>query len=74
MGEQKKIVDHFPVDKLPEELRQGLEAGTWVRIKMEPELAPTPPRRSFSEFYGKSGVAHTDPVADIRKLRNEWDD
>ena len=74
MGEHKKITPHYPVDNLPEDLRAGLEAGARVTITVEPEPVHARPRRSFSEFFGKSGRAHDDPVADIRKLRDEWDD
>ena len=75
MGEHKKIVvEHCPVDRLPEELRGKRESSAWVTITTEPEQTTLRPRRSLSEFIGKSGVAHTDPVADIRKLRDEWDD
>ena len=74
MGEHKKIViEHYPVDKLPEELRRGLEAGAVVTITMESEQGPRP-KRSIVELFGKGGRVHTDPVADIRKLRDEWDD
>ena len=75
MGENKKIVvEHYPVDRLPEELRRGLEAGALVTITVEPDRTIVQPRRSFSEFFGNAGRAHDDPVADIRKLRDEWDD
>ena len=74
MGEHKKIVVvHFPVDRLPEELRAGLEAVKTARITVEPELDLIP-LRSVLELFGKAGRAHDDPVADIRKLRDEWDD
>ena len=74
MGEHTKIVQHFPVDRLPEELRAGLESGGTVTITMVLEHMPDTALRSFTEFFGKSGRAHNDPVADIRKLRDEWDD
>ena len=74
MGELTRIVPHFPVDKLPDELRAGFEARGTVTITMEPEPKQVPPLRSFSEFFSKSGRVHVDPVADIRKLRDEWDD
>lgn len=38
MGETKKIVtEHYPAEKLPEELRAGLETGQLVRVTVEPE-------------------------------------
>jgi hypothetical protein len=38
MGEIKKIVvEHYPVEKLPEDLRAGLEAGQSARVTVEPD-------------------------------------
>ena len=76
MGEHDKIiVENYPADKLPEELRLrlGLEAGTLVTLTVEPEQTP-PSLKSVIELFGKVGLAHNDPVADIRKLRDEWND
>ena len=74
MGEQGKIViEHYPVDNLPDDLKQGLEAGAWVTITVEAELQPSS-LQSVIELFGKVGRVHHDPVADIRKLRDEWDD
>ena len=77
MGEHQKIVvENYPVDNLPLELRLrlGLADGAMVTITVEPEPVAVPQQRAFSEFFGKSGRAHNDPVADIRQLRDEWDD
>ena len=73
MGEHTKVVEEYPVDKLPEELRAGLAAGTMARITVEPAAAKKP-MRPLSDYFGTAGRAHIDPVADIRKLRDEWDD
>ena len=73
MGEHTRIVPHFPVDKLPEELRAGFEAGSTVTITVEPD-PEAPSLKSVMDLFGKVGRAHDDPVADIRKLRDEWDD
>lgn len=73
MGEQGKIVkDNYPVDRLPEELRAGLKAGSVVRITLEP-TAERPPLRPLQDYFGTAGRVHNDPVADIRKLRDEWE-
>jgi len=77
MGETKKIViEHYPVERLPEELRRGLEAGQSVRVTVEQptEDAPTPrPSPPLSSYFGKLERVHADPVEDIRKLRDEWE-
>ena len=73
MGEHTRVIPHYPVDKLPPDLRAGLEAGELVTITVVRE-PPAPTLKSVMELFGKSGRAHEDPVADIRKLRDEWDD
>ncbi len=79
MGEAtKRIVEHFPVDKLPEELRQGIESGRSVRVTVEPDDVAAPEPRPLHEMYGFAAGLYAsqglDPVAFIRQLRDEWDD
>lgn len=75
MGEGKKIVtEHFPVERLPEELRAGIEAGRAVRVTVEVEEPR--PRRTPQSFFGSAPGVYGSPeeaVAAIRKLRDEWD-
>lgn len=79
MGEQNKIVvEHYPVDKLPEELREGLDTGQMVRVTVEPEEADTvgKPRRTWTSFLGSAPGLYGSPeevVAYIRALRDESD-
>lgn len=78
MGDVKKIVtNHYPVDKLPEDLRRGLESGQMVRVVVE-DAGPKPPApRPLSVLYGCAKGLYeregTDPVDYIRGLRDEWD-
>jgi hypothetical protein len=77
MGEYKKIVvDHYPVDQLPSDLRAGLEAGKSVRVTVEVPETVSEPKRPLSYYFGKGTGAYAgcDPVDEIRKLRDEWDD
>lgn len=78
MGEIGKIVvEHYPVEKLPEDLRRGLEAGQVVRVTVEAEAASDPAPRPLHELRGSAkGLFKTpeDAVAFIRALRDEWDD
>jgi hypothetical protein len=74
MGDQAKIIAHYPVDKLPADLRAGLAPGGHVTITVAPEAVASVKKRPFSDFYGTAGQSHTNPVEDIRKLRDEWDD
>jgi hypothetical protein len=44
--EMNKIVrEHYPVENLPEDLREGLEAGSTVRVVVEVENAPSATER-----------------------------
>jgi hypothetical protein len=75
MGEMKKIVmDDYPVEKLPEEMRRGLESGQVVRVTIETverEAAATP--ESLISFFGagKGCYSEEEAVGFIRRLRDE---
>jgi len=75
MTEQKKIVtEHFPVDRLPDELRRGIESGRMVRVVVEAEV--NPPVGDILDLFGSAKGAYASPdeaVAFIRALRDEWD-
>lgn len=72
------VREHYPVERLPEDLRQSLPEGATVRLTMETDHAPLPPGRIWIEdlLRRKSDIPETgdDPVARIRELRDEWDD
>ena len=76
MGETGRIVvEHYPVDKLPDDLRQGLESGELVRITVEREFNPHNTDRSLTSFVGSAKGIYATPeeaVAAIRALRDEW--
>jgi hypothetical protein len=76
MTEQKKIItEHFPVDRLPEELRRGIESGRMVRVVVEAEVERPEPR-PMREFFGcaKTGLeTPEEAVAVVRAIRDEWD-
>ncbi|HKZ97281.1 MAG TPA: hypothetical protein VJ045_09895 [Hyphomicrobiaceae bacterium] len=76
MGETKKIVtEHYPADKLPEELRRGIEAGEIVRVTVEREKRQPAPR-PLHELRGCAKGLYKSPqeaVAFIRSLRDEWE-
>jgi hypothetical protein len=75
MGETKKIVtDGFPVERLPEELRRGLESGQLVRVTVETMLGDTVAARApLTSFFGsgKGCYSETEAVDFIRRLRDE---
>ena len=77
MTELKKIVvEGFPVERLPEELKTDLEQGRPVRITLEQSTdgAEVPPLVDMYGFahglYASQGV---DPAEYIRNLRDEWE-
>ena len=78
MTEVKKIViEHYPVERLPDELRARLEAQSTVRLTIEPETEMPAEPRPLSELYGCAKGLYAsqglDPVEFIRQLRDEWD-
>jgi hypothetical protein len=78
MGEMKKIVtEHYPAEKLPEELRCGIEGGQVVRVTVETEPpVPQLEGRPLRSFLGIAPGRYGDPdeiVEDVRQLRHEWE-
>jgi hypothetical protein len=75
MGEMKTIVtDGYPVEKLPEELRRGLEGGQVVRVTVETMAGDsTATRRPLTSFFGSGKGCYTEQEAVdfIRRLRDE---
>ena len=74
------VREHFPVSRLPEELREGLEPGASVTVTVEEEAPKAPSaeemRRQFLDVRKslKRKVTVEEAVARIRELRDEWDD
>lgn len=77
MGETKKIVvEHYTVERLPEELRRGIETGEMVRVTVESEIgAEAAPRPSLRSCLGAGKGCYTveEAVSFIRQLRDESD-
>lgn len=74
MGAQDKIiVEHFPVDRLPDELRRGLAPGGTARVVVEPDDAVDRKHHRLSPLLGTGrGVySEEEAVSAIRKLRDE---
>jgi hypothetical protein len=73
MGETKKIVtEHDPAEKLPDELRAGLESGQLVRVTVEPE-EPSKAGFDLMSFMGAGAGVYSpeEAVSSIRRLRDE---
>jgi hypothetical protein len=75
MGETRKIIiDSYPAEKLPDDLRRQISAKT-VRITMETEETPAP-RRPLSSYVGAGKGLYATPeeaLEAIRSLRDEWE-
>lgn len=73
VSEQTKIViDDYPVENLPEDVRRGIAAGERVRVTVE----TGDPRPRYLRFHGIAAHKKTtveDAVARVRALRDEWD-
>ena len=74
----KIVREHYPVERLPEDLRAELPAGVTVRLTLEAESVSLPAGRAWIEdiVRRKASIAETpdDPVGRIRQLREEWND
>ncbi len=75
MGSTIKIViEGYPVEKLPEELRARLVVGQPVRITLEQdEEQPKPLSELYGCHAGLYAAQGVDPADFIRQLRDEWD-
>lgn len=75
MSERRKIVvENYPVERLPEDLRQRIGSGGPVRVTLEE--SPAVQRLPLSSYIGKGTGSYRSPedaVAAINALRDEWD-
>jgi hypothetical protein len=74
----KIVRDHYPVSRLPDDLRAGLDPGDVVRVVVEnmdvPIVSSRASLRQLLDEARKLQPIGDDPVERIRKLRDEWDD
>jgi hypothetical protein len=78
----KIVLEHYPVEKLPEDLRVGLDAYRTVRVIIEEEAnskglaTPAETVAAIRKFRAENPERENldESVARIRDLRNEWDD
>jgi len=86
----KIVREHYPVENLPADLREGLVEGSTVRVVVEMEGVgtsepATEPKRLMSvqdtldmiRRYREANPERVDieeAVSRIRELRDEWDD
>ena len=73
----KIVREHYPVNALPEDLREGLDPKGNVRVVIEENISPVAQQKKLLELLEaarQSAPLDDDPVGRIRKLRDEWDD
>ena len=75
MGETRKIVvENYPADSLPEDLRRGLESKAFVRVTVESQDRGRP--KPLASFIGSAKGCYPTPhdaIDAIRSLRDEWE-
>jgi hypothetical protein len=82
------VREHYPVEKLPEDLREGIPAGEQVKVIVEPERVafedspllqdlPRPERvLTLEEMFAMRRPVYSsveETVAHVRALRDEWE-
>lgn len=77
------VLEHYPVDRLPKDLRDKVPGAEKVRLTLEPELA-SGGRSTLTEILDElralreagiiKPISAEEAVARIRELRDEWDD
>lgn len=76
----KIVREHYPAERLPDDLRDNIPAGADVRITIEVLPTKMSPEEllallaSYSLQSLQDGGRSTDAVAEVRSLRDEWDD
>ncbi|MFG1378716.1 hypothetical protein [Xanthobacter autotrophicus] len=70
------VREHYPVEKLPEDLREGGSGDANLRVIVEqlPKPASEARLRELLALARKIEPIGDDPVQRIRELRDEWDD
>jgi hypothetical protein len=78
----KIVLEHYPVEKLPEDMRVGLDGYQTVRVVIEQEAnskrlaTPAETVAAIRKFRAENPERENldEAVAGIRNLRNEWDE
>jgi len=70
------VRDHYPAEKLPEDLQKLVDPSRPIRVVIEQDDVDqmAGPLTKFAGTFGHHNVAEQEAVARIRLLRNEWED
>jgi hypothetical protein len=72
-----RIVRHYPVSQLPEDLRIGLDPQAAVTVTIVEEAEPPAPIMTLEEIFSLEGFRRRSAAEideDLRRQRDEWDD
>ena len=64
----KIVKKHYPIERLPADLRSGLQEHGWVHIEIEPERG-MPLRKSLSRLVASGKKVHGDEKAVLSAIR-----
>jgi hypothetical protein len=72
----KIVRENYPASKLPEDLREGIDPSTRVTVTVVEDTPPHRPMTLEEIWQSAQPKYHSaeEIVAQIRELRDEWDD
>jgi hypothetical protein len=73
----KVVRENYPASKLPEDLREGIDPASRVTVTVTEDEKPPHRVMTLEEIFASRRPpfrSAEEIVADIRRLRDEWDD
>jgi hypothetical protein len=73
----KTVREHYPASKLPDDLRGNLDPSSMVTVTVDEEEQPPEHIMSLEEIFALKGFRRRSGAkidADIRQMRDEWDE
>jgi hypothetical protein len=64
----KIVRKHYPIERLPADLRVGLGERGWVHVEIELD-GEAPPQRKLSQLVGSGQNVHGDVMAVLSHIR-----
>jgi hypothetical protein len=74
----KIVLEHYPVSKLPRDLRAGMPDNAMVRVTVEEEGQKAPDEQKLRDLMNRARrnagkLTLEEAVQRVRELRDEWD-
>ncbi len=73
----KIVRENYPASKLPEDLREGIDPGSRVTVTVTEDGKPSHEVMTLEEIFASRRPPYRSKEeidAEIRRLRDEWDD